>query len=83
MGESKIQGVPNESTIIIWLYFDENSIFWGMFCLLCSTASEVTVYKEKSSTNVSFTFYLYDSKRTFCDGFDDNFCPLQSHCVYI
>jgi hypothetical protein len=34
-GQVQIQGVPNEITITIWLYFDEHSIF---FCFFCCTA---------------------------------------------
>jgi hypothetical protein len=37
-----VQGVPNEMTIMIGLYFDENFLGF-ILCLSCSTASEVTV----------------------------------------
>jgi hypothetical protein len=62
-------------TIMIWLYFNLKSYFFGFFCLLCCTASEVTVYEEKSSTYVSFKYLSCSSNRTFFRGF---FC----HCKF-
>jgi hypothetical protein len=51
------------------------------FCWLYSTASEVTVYEEKSSTYVLHILIMRFQTDLFC-GLDDYFCLLQLHCVY-